>query len=96
MALIISIIINYLFNYYWTFSDKKKQNSNIMRGLVKYIAVSAPLDTIYMVIAGLLDKYTEYGLYLDYLINTAIGIFVIMIIRYMLVKKIVWATSFKE
>ena len=93
MAFLISITINYLFNHYWTFRDKKNHNTNLIKGLVKYIAISAPLDTLSIGIAVLLREYVLKDFYYGYLMALATGIFIIMLIRYTLVKKVVWATG---
>jgi putative flippase GtrA len=92
-AFIIAMTINYIWNHYWTFKDSKEHNGNLFKGWLKYTSVSLPLDTIGYILAivlkeTLLDNYC-YG----YLMAALTGIAVIMLIRYIAVKKIVWGKN---
>lgn len=93
LAVLISITINYMFNHFWTFKDKKENNGNLLKGLAKYMCVSLPLDASSIGIAVLLKQYVLNDFYYGYLMALATGIFIIMLIRYTLVKKIVWAIA---
>jgi putative flippase GtrA len=93
LAFLIAITINYFFNHFWTFKDKKDNNGNLIKGLIKYICVSLPLDATSIGIAILLKQYVLKDFYYGYLMALATGIFIIMLIRYTLVKKLVWATK---
>jgi len=96
LALLISITINYIFNHYWTFKKSKEHNTNMIKGWVKYITVSMPLDIIAICIAIALKETALANYYYGYLLALGAGIFCIMLIRYFMVSKYVWATSFKE
>jgi len=96
LALLISITINYIFNHYWTFNHSKEKNTNMFKGWAKYILISMPLDLIAIGIAVALKETALSDYYYGYLIAWLTGIFCIMLVRYIMVSKYVWATSFKE
>ena len=93
LAFFISITINYIWNHYWTFIDSKEHNTKLLRGWCKYIMVSLPLDGIGYAIAITLKETLLHKYYYGYLMATALGILVIMLIRYTVVKKVVWGNN---
>lgn len=93
LAFAISITINYTWNHYWTFRDSREHNSNLLKGWGKYILVSLPLDGTAYIIAITLKETLLKQYYYGYIMATAVGILIIMLIRYTVVKKIVWGNN---
>lgn len=88
----ICMSLNYIVNHNWAFRDSRINNRNMFNGWLKYAVVSVPLDASAYGLAIILRE-SALTSYYGYLIAEAIGIFVIFLVRYLLVSKIVWKVS---
>jgi len=80
---------NYTLNNYWTFRDKRKHGKDYFKGLGKYAMVSFIGDGMYL---GLMILLTEKA-HLFYLLSAAISMGLIMILRFIIIRKFVWKVS---
>jgi putative flippase GtrA len=93
LAFIISMTINYIWNHYWTFRDSKEQNVSLFKGWCKYTIISLPLDGTSYIIAITLKETLLNDYYYGYLMATALGIAIVVLIKYTAVKRIVWGKN---
>jgi putative flippase GtrA len=93
LAFIISMTINYIWNHYWTFIDSKKHNVSLFRGWCKYTIISLPLDGTSYIVAITFKEVLLNNYYYGYLMATALGIAIVALIKYIVVKKIVWGKN---
>lgn len=90
IAFLICMTLNYIVNHNWAFRDSRLNNRNMFKGWLKYASISVPLDALAYGLAVLLRESALAEYYYGYLGAEAIGIFVIFLIRYLIVSKIVW------
>jgi dolichol-phosphate mannosyltransferase len=89
IAIVIAMSYNYTLNNFWTFSDKRKHGKDYFKGLGKYAMVSFIGDGMYL---GSMVLLTEKA-HLFYLLSAAISMFSIMIIRYLVIRRLIWRTA---
>ena len=90
IAFLISMTLNYVVNHNWAFRDSRLNNHNMFKGWLKYASISIPLDALAYGLAVLLRESVLAEYYYGYLIASAIGIFVIFLIRFLIVSKYIW------
>jgi dolichol-phosphate mannosyltransferase len=88
IAIAIAMSYNYTLNNYWTFKDTRKRGKDYFKGLGKYAVVSFIGDGMYL---GLMILLTEKA-QLFYLLSAAISMGLIMILRYIVIRRFVWRT----
>jgi dolichol-phosphate mannosyltransferase len=86
IAIVIAMAYNYTFNNYWTFKDARKRGKDYFKGLWKYAIVSFIGDGMYL---GFMVLLTEKA-HLFYLMSAAIAMGLIMILRYIVIRRFVW------
>ena len=89
IAIAIAMTYNYTLNNYWTFKDKRKRGKDYFKGLGKYAMVSFVGDGMYL---GSMILLTEKA-HLYYLLSAAISMGLIMILRYVVIRKFIWRTA---
>jgi dolichol-phosphate mannosyltransferase len=89
LATEIAMTINYFLNNYWTFSNSK---INKLKGWGKYALISLPFDGISFGLTVGLKETVLKNYYWGYLMAAGAGLFVAMILRYVVVKRVVWKT----
>lgn len=96
IALVISFPIcmslNYVVNHNWAFRDSRVNNHNMFKGWLKYASISAPLEPLTIGLTVLLRENVLTSYY-GYLMAEATGIFVIFLVRYFLVSKLIWKVN---
>lgn len=90
IAFLICMTLNYVVNHNWAFRDNRINNNNMLKGWLKYASISLPLDALAFGLAVLLRESALAEYYYGYLIASAIGIFVIFIVRFFFVSKYIW------
>lgn len=88
IAIAIAMTYNYTLNNWWTFKDARKRGKDYFKGLWKYAMVSFIGDGMYL---GSMILLTEKA-HLYYLLSAAISMGVIMILRYIIIRRFVWRT----
>ena len=90
IAFLVCMSLNYVVNHNWAFRDNRLNNNNMFKGWVKYASISLPLDALAYGLAILLRESVLAEYYYGYLMASAIGIFVIFIVRFLFVSKYIW------
>jgi len=90
IAFLICMSLNYVVNHNWAFRDNRLNNHNMFKGWVKYASISLPLDALAYGLAILLRESVLAEYYYGYLMASAVGIFVIFIVRFLFVSKYIW------
>ena len=90
IAFLICMTLNYVVNHNWAFRDNRLNNHNMLKGWFKYASISLPLDALAYGLAVLLRESALAEYYYGYLMASAIGIFVIFIVRFLFVSKYIW------
>lgn len=89
IAILIAMSVNYTLNNIWTFKDQQNTGKGFFYGWGKYALVSGAGDGIYLgMMIGLVEE-----VHLHYVIAAAISMFIVMILRYAIVKKLIWRTN---
>jgi dolichol-phosphate mannosyltransferase len=88
IAIVIAMSYNYTLNNWWTFKDTRKRGKDYFRGLGKYAMVSFIGDGMYL---GSMILLTEKA-HLFYLLSAAISMGVIMVLRYIVIRRFIWRT----
>ena len=86
IAIVIAMSYNYTLNNYWTFKDARKRGKDYFKGLGKYAMVSFIGDGMYL---GAMVILTEKA-HLYYLVSAAMSMGIIMILRYIIIRRFVW------
>jgi putative flippase GtrA len=86
IAIVISATYNYTLNNKWTFKEKSYVGKRYWNGWVKYCSISFIGDGLYL---GFMVLLVEKA-HLYYLLAAAISMFTIMLLRFAIVKKLVW------
>jgi len=89
IAITIAMAYNYTLNNLWTFRDKRKRGKDYLKGLWKYAVVSFIGDGMYL---GFMVIMTEKA-HLYYLLSAVISMGIIMIFRYVVIRRFIWRVS---
>jgi putative flippase GtrA len=87
LATEISMSINYLLNNYWTFNNRK---INKLKGWARYALISLPFDGTSFALTVTLKHTALKNNHWGWLLAAGAGLFLAMILRYVVVKRFVW------